>query len=91
MMTRELDVLDRHCADVGWPPEEIERTVTTTLQPDESSHVLAGRCCALGDLGVQHVVVIARGRRFTDDELGSVADAADRLADSGRKAEVKAE
>ena len=42
---------------------------------ETSSNGLAERCCALGDLGVQHVVVIARGRPFTDDEVGSVAGA----------------
>ena len=34
---RQLDVLDRHCADVGRPPEEIERTVTTALQDGENA------------------------------------------------------
>jgi len=72
---RQLTVLDRHCADVGRPPEEIERTVTTALQDD-----LIEKCRALGDLGVQHVVVIARGRPLTDTDLNSVASAADYLA-----------
>jgi alkanesulfonate monooxygenase SsuD/methylene tetrahydromethanopterin reductase-like flavin-dependent oxidoreductase (luciferase family) len=76
---RQLDVLDRHCRDVGRPPEAIERTVTTALKLGEDSDGLAERCRALGDLGIQHVVVIARGRPFTDDELGSVARAADQL------------
>jgi alkanesulfonate monooxygenase SsuD/methylene tetrahydromethanopterin reductase-like flavin-dependent oxidoreductase (luciferase family) len=76
---RQLAVLDRHCADVGRPVDEVERTVTTALEPGESSDELAERCCALGDLGVQHVVVIARGRPFADDELGSVAGAAEQL------------
>ena len=88
---RQLEVLDRHCADVGRPPEEIERTVTTALEPGESSNGLAERCCALGDLGVQHVVVIARGRPFTDDEVGSVAGAADQVAGLVREAQVPAE
>jgi alkanesulfonate monooxygenase SsuD/methylene tetrahydromethanopterin reductase-like flavin-dependent oxidoreductase (luciferase family) len=77
---RQLDVLDRHCADVCRPPEEIERTVTTAFEPGESSDGLAERCSALADLGVQHVVVIARGRSLTDDDLGWVAGAADQLA-----------
>jgi hypothetical protein len=41
---------------------------------------MAERCCALGDLGVQHVVVIARGRPLTDADLDCVAGAADQLA-----------
>jgi alkanesulfonate monooxygenase SsuD/methylene tetrahydromethanopterin reductase-like flavin-dependent oxidoreductase (luciferase family) len=77
---RQLAVLDRHCADVGRPPEEIERTVTTALSDGEGAESLAARCRALGDLGVQHVVVIARGRPLTDADLNSVATAADQLA-----------
>ena len=76
---RQLDVLGRHCADVGGPVEEVERTVTTGLQPGESADQLTARCRALGDLGVQHVVVIARGRPFTDADLEVLAGAADQL------------
>jgi hypothetical protein len=75
-----LDVLDRHCADVGRPPEEIERTVTTALHDGERSGELAERCHALADLGVQYVVVIARGRPLIDADLNCVAGAADQLA-----------
>jgi alkanesulfonate monooxygenase SsuD/methylene tetrahydromethanopterin reductase-like flavin-dependent oxidoreductase (luciferase family) len=77
---RQLDVLDRHCADVGRPPEEVERTVTTALHDDESSEQLAQRCQQLADLGIQHVVVITRGRPMTDADLNCLAGAADQLA-----------
>jgi len=77
---RQLAVLDRHCADVGRPPNEIERTVTTALHDGESAADLAARCQALGDLGVHHVVVIARGRPLTDADLDCVAGAAGQLA-----------
>src|SRR4051794_654355 len=77
---RQLDVLDRHCADIGRPPEEIERTVTTALQDGENSGKLAERCGALGELGVEHVVVIGRGRPLTHADLNCVAGAADHLA-----------
>ena len=76
---RQLDVLGRHCPDVGRPVEEVERTVTTGLQPGESADQLTARCRALGDLGVQHVVVIARGRPFTYADLEVLAGAADQL------------
>jgi F420-dependent oxidoreductase-like protein len=88
---RQLGVLDRHCADVGRPPEEVERTVTTALEPGESLNVLAERCGALAGLGVQHVVVIARGRPFTDHDLVTVASAAAQVTGLARKAEVPAE
>jgi hypothetical protein len=73
-------VLDRHCADIGRPPEEIERTVTTALQDGENAGQLVERCQSLGELGIQHVVVIARGRPLSDDDLDAVADAAHRLS-----------
>jgi F420-dependent oxidoreductase-like protein len=77
---RQLGVLDRHCVDVSRPPDEIERTVTTALKEGESSEELAERCRALCELGMQHVVVIARGRPLTDTDLNCVAGAADQLA-----------
>jgi F420-dependent oxidoreductase-like protein len=76
----QLAVLDRHCADVGRPPEEIERTVTTALKDGESAENLVERCRALAELGIQHVVLIARGRPLTDIDLNCVAGAADQLA-----------
>jgi F420-dependent oxidoreductase-like protein len=75
----QLAVLDRHCADVGRPAKEIERTVTTALEPGESPDRLVERCHALADLGMQHVVVIVRGRALTDADLNCVAGAADQL------------
>jgi alkanesulfonate monooxygenase SsuD/methylene tetrahydromethanopterin reductase-like flavin-dependent oxidoreductase (luciferase family) len=77
---RQLDVLDRHCADVGRPPEEIERTVTTALRDGQNAGQLVERCQSLGELGIQHVVVIARGRPLSDDDLDAVAHAANRLS-----------
>lgn len=77
---RRLAVLDRHCADVGRAPGEVERTVTTALQGGENSAELADRCHALAELGMQHVVVMARGRPLTDADLNCVAGAADQLA-----------
>jgi F420-dependent oxidoreductase-like protein len=77
---RQLAVLDRHCADVGRPPEEIERTVTTALRDGQNAGQLVERCQSLGELGIQHVVVIARGRPLSDDDLDAVADAAHRLS-----------
>lgn len=39
-------------------------------------------CRGLGDLGLQHIVVITRGRAWTDKELDALAGAAERLAAS---------
>jgi F420-dependent oxidoreductase-like protein len=76
----QLDVLARHCAEVGRPAGEIERTVTTALDRGETSDRLVERCRAFGQLGLQHVVVIARGRPFTQADLEGVAAAADQVA-----------
>ena len=77
---RQLDVLARHCADVGRPVGEVERTVSTALQPGESADQLVTRCRALRDVGMQHVVVITRGRPLAQSDLDTVAGAADQLA-----------
>jgi F420-dependent oxidoreductase-like protein len=77
---RQVDVLDRHCADFGRPAEEVERTVTTALRDGEGPEGLVERCRALGDLGIDHVVVIARGRPLTELGVNCVAGAADQLA-----------
>ncbi len=77
---RQLDVLDRHCADVGRPAGEVERTVSTALQPDESADQLVARCGALGDLGAQHVVVITRVCPLAQSDLDTIAGVADQLA-----------
>ncbi len=80
---RQLAVLDRHCADVGRPPEEIERTVTPVLQPGEPAGRLSERCHNLGELGIDHVVVIAQGRPLSDDDLGAVAAAVAHTTSAG--------
>jgi hypothetical protein len=74
------DVLARHCADVGRPEQEIERTVTTALEPGESPDRFADRCRVLGELGLRHVVVIMRGRPWSAGDLDTVAGAVNRLA-----------
>jgi F420-dependent oxidoreductase-like protein len=76
---RQLDVLDRHCADVGRPPHEVERTITTALEPGETGKHFVDRCNALGDIGIEHVVVIVRGRPWGTDDLDTMAGAADQL------------
>jgi F420-dependent oxidoreductase-like protein len=57
----KLAVLRRHCATVGRPYEEIEKTVSTRLDAGESADAFARRCAALADLGFEHAVVITTG------------------------------
>jgi F420-dependent oxidoreductase-like protein len=73
----KLDVLAQHCDAVGRPYGEIEKTVSTRLEADESAQELARRCSALGALGIEHAVVLAAAP-WSDDAVRSVA-AAQRL------------
>jgi F420-dependent oxidoreductase-like protein len=79
-LTHKLDVLQRHCADIGRPYQEIERTVTTAFDED-SVETLTDRCRHLHELGAQHVVLITRGRPFTARDCEVIAGAAERLAE----------
>jgi F420-dependent oxidoreductase-like protein len=54
----KLDVLARHCEAVGRAYDEIEKTVSTRLNPGETAEAFAGRCAALAELGIDHAVVI---------------------------------
>ncbi|MEV6907425.1 LLM class F420-dependent oxidoreductase [Amycolatopsis sp. NPDC051071] len=57
----QLDVLARHCDDVGRPSGEIEKTIATRLAPGESSKDFARRCADFASWGLDHAVVITAG------------------------------
>jgi F420-dependent oxidoreductase-like protein len=71
-----LAVLAEHCADLGRDPDDIEHTVTTAMVPDETASQLADRCLSLDALGVDHVVLIPRGRPWLLRDAELLADAA---------------
>ncbi len=83
MLRRKYDVLRGHCADVGRPFEEIERS---TLQSTrlwskpgervETPEAAAARFAALADAGAQHVVV-----GISNIERPGVGELAARLAE----------
>jgi F420-dependent oxidoreductase-like protein len=79
-LRRQLDVLARHCAEIGRPYEEVETTVTTLLQTNESPNLVAERCRALNDLGIQHAVFLTRGRPWSHDDIETIKTAAYTLA-----------
>ena len=55
-MRRKVEVLHRHCADVGRDPTEIEVTVLSTADaPTVEDHV--GRYRAYAEVGVDTVIV----------------------------------
>ncbi len=70
----KLDVLAGHCAEVGRPYGEIEKTVSTRFTAGESPAEFAERCTALADLGIDHVVAITSGP-WTADTVHQVAAA----------------
>ena len=71
---RKLDVLARHCEEAGRPYGEIEKTLSTRLEPGETSDAFVERCAALAALGIEHVVVITAGP-WTEDAVATLAAA----------------
>ncbi len=70
----KLAVLAEHCEAVGRPYEEIEKTVSTRLDPDETAGAFSERCAALAELGIEHVVVIA-AEPWSDARIAILASA----------------
>jgi alkanesulfonate monooxygenase SsuD/methylene tetrahydromethanopterin reductase-like flavin-dependent oxidoreductase (luciferase family) len=77
---RKLEALAAHCADVGRPYGQIETTVNTVLQRNESPGQLLDRVEALKTLGIHHAVFVTRGRPWSRADLETVATTADELA-----------
>jgi len=65
------------CEKVGRAYEDIEKTLSTRMQPGESPDAFARRCSEIAALGIEHIVVIVAGP-WTDDAVASVAAAARR-------------
>jgi F420-dependent oxidoreductase-like protein len=75
----QLETLAQHCADVGRPFDEIERTITTAMEPDEPVDHIVERFRALAEIGIEHVAVITRGRPWTHEAVATLGVAAARL------------
>lgn len=65
-LRRKLAVLAEHCAAVGRPYDEVEKTVSTRLGPTETPEAFTERCAALAALGLDHVIVITTGPWTTE-------------------------
>lgn len=76
---RKLEVLRAACGEVGRPWEEIEKSIATRLQPGETADALATRCRQLGDLGLDHVVIL-HPAAWTAADVALVGEAAGQLA-----------
>jgi F420-dependent oxidoreductase-like protein len=72
----KLGVLARHCETVGRPYEEIEKTLSTRLEVDESATEFIGRCDRAAALGIEHLVV-GRSVPWTTPAISVIAAARD--------------
>jgi alkanesulfonate monooxygenase SsuD/methylene tetrahydromethanopterin reductase-like flavin-dependent oxidoreductase (luciferase family) len=57
----KLAVLAQHCEAAGRSYDDIEKTVSTRLEPGEPPASFIQRCTALAALGIEHVVAITAG------------------------------
>ena len=60
-LRHKLQVLARHCDEVGRPYGAVEKTLSTRLHPGEPSEEFVARCRAVAALGIEHVVVLTPG------------------------------
>ena len=70
---RKLEVLRGHCATAGRDYDAIRKTVSTALADGDSAEGFAARCAQLREYGIDHVVVITRGRPFTPADVELLA------------------
>jgi F420-dependent oxidoreductase-like protein len=75
---RKLTVLARHCADLGRPFEEIEKTLGTRLIPGETSDDLIRRVETHAALGFDHVALVT-SQAWTPEAIAILAAAIPRL------------
>jgi F420-dependent oxidoreductase-like protein len=79
-VTRKLAVLARHCEEAGRPYEQIEKTLSTRLQPGEPADAFVDRARTAAALGIEHLVVLTPGP-WTDDLLAVLAAAVPALGE----------
>jgi F420-dependent oxidoreductase-like protein len=71
---RKLDVLARHCADLGRPYEDIEKTLSTRLNAGEPASEFVRRCAQAAELGIGHLIVVTSAP-WDRDSLATLATA----------------
>jgi F420-dependent oxidoreductase-like protein len=81
-VTRKLAVLAQHCADLGRPYSQIEKTLSTRLEAGESSEAFVRRSAAAAELGIEHMVVLTAGP-WTAGALATLAAAIPNLRQVG--------
>ena len=76
----KLEVLARHCEEVGRPYEAIEKTLSTRLEVGESSDEFVRRGVVAAAWGIQHLVVIS-SHPWDPEALSTLAAAVPVLAE----------
>ena len=75
----KLGVLADLCEEIGRPYEEIEKTISTRLEPAESVESFVERCMRFVDLGIDHACVVTTGP-WTDQSVSALVASVPRLA-----------
>jgi F420-dependent oxidoreductase-like protein len=70
----KLDVLRRHCEDVGRPDGEILKTISTRILPEQPAEDFARELERIAGLGIEHAVVITPGP-FTPETVATLGRA----------------
>jgi F420-dependent oxidoreductase-like protein len=70
----KLAVLRRLCDEAGRPYDAVQKTISTRLNPEESSVAFAGRLSGLAELGIEHAVVLTAGP-WTEDRVATLVEA----------------
>ena len=79
----KLAVLQKLCAEIGRPYDEIEKTIATRLQPGESAASFVQRCRGFAELGIDHAGVITTGP-WTEEAVAVLTEAAPAVDQLGR-------
>ena len=79
----KLEVLARHCEELGRPYEAIEKTLSTRLEVGEPAEEFVRRSRAAAALGIEHMVVIS-SHPWTAEGLSTLAAAVPALREVGR-------
>jgi alkanesulfonate monooxygenase SsuD/methylene tetrahydromethanopterin reductase-like flavin-dependent oxidoreductase (luciferase family) len=80
LIRHKLAVLADHCTAEQRPLEDIEKTVSTRLEPGEAAGLFVERAAALAALGLDHLVVLTRGP-WTPDSLAVLVSAVPEIAE----------
>jgi len=70
----KLEVLARHCDEVGRSYDDVQKTVSTRMDPGQSAGDFAEQCERLAGYGIDHAVVITSGP-WTEDAVARLAAA----------------